>query len=395
MKNQLPVLLFVLLGGCETQLEKAAAPLPSAPKPSTREHAIEAGLAWLARHQSPDGSWRARAVDADCNRSFDPGNPKIEWTDHYDVGSTALGALAFIRAGDSNPALAKALEWLRAQQNEQGFFSKERSFIYNEALATLALVEHYAATKDESERVPAQRAVDFLVHAQRPSPSGEGVWGWRYNSRMEIEQKFAAKEPSEQEKRELYDSDVSITGWAAAALSSAVKAGLKVDPAALKGAAEFVRWCSARDGLVGYNDPRNAGLKVQGRNDHYPYHPTCMSSIGLRLALESDAQAADDFVEPAAKRISMDAPTVSEDRLSIDYYYWLHGTLALASYDRARQPRYFQAWGRSLKEALLGLQEQATQGCGSGGWLVPDRWSYAAGPLYTTAMALLALEQKG
>ena len=84
-----------------------------------------------------------------------------------------------------------------------------------------------------------------------------------------------------------------------------------------------------------------------------------------------------------------------EDRLSIDYYYWLHGTLALASYDRARQPRYFQAWGRSLKEALLGLQEQATQGCGSGGWLVPDRWSYAAGPLYTTAMALLALEQKG
>ena len=94
MKNQLPVLLFVLLGGCETQLEKAAAPLPSAPKPSTREHAIEAGLAWLARHQSPDGSWRARAVDADCNRSVDPGNPKIEWTDHSDVGSTALESAA-------------------------------------------------------------------------------------------------------------------------------------------------------------------------------------------------------------------------------------------------------------------------------------------------------------
>jgi hypothetical protein len=404
MKTHLPgfllVLSIALLSACETQpaakpAAQAAAPAPAEPKPHARERAIEAGLAWLAKHQLADGSWRASGVDAACNAAFDHGQPKAIWIDHYDAGSTALGILAFVRAGDSSAAVTRALDWLRSQQNEQGFFSRHQSFLYNEALATLALVEHYAATKDAKELEPAQRGIDFLVRAQRPSPAGEGAWGWRYSSRMEIEQKFGAKEPSENDKKELFDSDVSITGWAVAALVTAERAGLKVDPAALKGAAEFVRWCRARDGLVGYNDPRNAGLTVQGRDDHYLYHVTCMSSIALRMALELDSRPEDDFVEPAAKRIALDAPTVSADGLSVDYYYWLNGTLALASYDGARQPHYFQAWSRALKEALLGLQEQKLEGCGRGGWLVPDRWSYAAGPVYTTAMALLALEQKG
>jgi hypothetical protein len=120
-----------------------------------------------------------------------------------------------------------------------------------------------------------------------------------------------------------------------------------------------------------------------------------MSAIALRMALELDSPPADEFVLPAAARIAQDAPSVSADGLSIDYYYWLNGTLALAAYDRGRPSRTFQAWDRALLETLLGLQEQKPDGCGRGGWLVPDRWSYAAGPVYTTAMALLALEQKG
>ena len=398
MKNQLPSLLLVLLAACNSQTPSPA-PAPAA---NPRQRAVEAGLAWLARHQAADGGWRASAVDPACTAAFDHGQPKSAWIDRYDSGSTALGILAFVRAGvtrsstgEHAAAVGRALDWLRARQNSQGVFSGDQSFLYNEALATLALVEHYAATKDAGEVAPAQRAVDFLVRAQRPSPSGEGVWGWRYNSRMEIEQKFAGKAPDDLQKRELFDSDVSVTGWAAAALLGAQRAGLAVDPAALKGAAEFVRWCSARDGLVGYNDPRNAGLKVQGRDDHFTYHPTCMSSIGLRMALELDERPDDAFVLPAAKRIALDAPAVSADGLSIDYYYWFHGTLALASFDAARGPHYFPAWERALNESLLGLQESRPLPCGTGGWLVPDRWSYAAGPVYTTALALLALEQQG
>lgn len=408
MKTQVPVLLLVLLAGCKTQSQDPApasaqqAPTQvSAPTPLSRQGAIDAGLGWLARHQTADGSWRANAVDPACTAAFDHGHPKSTWIDHYDSGSTALGTLAFIHAGVTSRSpgehaavLGRALDWLRSQQNEQGFFSKDHAFIYNEALATMALVEHYAATKDASEVASAQRAVDFLVRAQRPSPSGDGAWGWRYSSRMEIEEKFGGQPPDELGKRELFDSDVSVSGWAATALIAAERAGLVVDPAALKGVAEFMRWCRARDGLVGYNDPRNAGLKVQGRDDQFLYHSSCMSAIALRLSLELDARPEDGFILPAASRIALDAPAVSADGLSIDYYYWLNGTLALAAYDRGRPPRYIQAWDRALKDTLLGLQEHKPDACGRGGWLVPDRWSYAAGPVYTTAMALLALEQK-
>jgi len=209
---------------------------------------------------------------------------------------------------------------------------------------------------------------------------------------MEIEQKFAGTALDDNARRELFDSDVSISGWAAEALVQAERAGLKVDPAALHGAAAFVRWCSTRDGLVGYNDPRNAGLKVQGRDDHFTYHPYCMTAIALRIANEIEPKPDDPFLEPAAARLAGDLPEVSADRLSIDYYYWLNGTLGLASCGGSKR---WPDWERALRHALLGLQEQDPAACGRGGWLVPDRWSYAAGPVYTTAMALLALEQKG
>ncbi len=351
-----------------------------------------------------------KELDAGCRAPFERGPQTATWIDHYDVGSTALGLLAFVRSGWTRarggeiggsehvaPAAvaARAWSWLCAQQNEQGFFTRDRAFLYNEALATLALAEHFAATKDETERAAAQRAVDFLQRAQRPSPSGSGAWGWRYGSRMEIEQKYPGGALDDMGKRELYDSDVSVTGWASAALVSAAHAGLAVDPAALAGAREFVRWCTARDGLVGYNDPRNAGLKVQGRDDHFLYHPTCMSAIGMRLALEAGAGPDDAFVLPAAKRISMDAPMVSADGLSVDYYYWLHATLAFESYAHAGGARYLAPWTQALEGALFGLQEHDSARCGRGGWLVPDRWSYAAGPIYTTALALLALAPAG
>lgn len=412
---------FLLLAGCSAPADRilehpsaapsaAAEPAAVPPQPrEPRETAVEAGLVWLARHQLADGSWRVGSIDAECLRSF-AATQGGAWSDHYDVGSTALGLLALVRGGWTRgrhgeiggaahvaPAAmaARALDWLRGQQNPEGFFSRERSFLYNDALATLALAEHFAATRDESEREAAQRAVDFLQRAQRPSPAGSGAWGWRYQSRQEIEAKFSGAARQENELRELYDSDVSVTGWACAALLAAEAAGLKVDPAALAGAREFVRWCTGRDGLVGYNDPRNAGLTVQGRNDFFDYHPTCMSAIALRLACDGGALEG-DFVLQAARRIAMDPPTVSANHLSIDYYYWFHGTLALRALGPADRTRYLAPWTKSLESALLPLQERGEgSGCGGGAWLVPDRWSYATGPIHTTALALLALEAAG
>jgi hypothetical protein len=41
---------------------------------------------------------------------------------------------------------------------------------------------------------------------------------------------------------------------------------------------------------------------------------------------------------------------------------------------------------------LLPLQDHADRACSNGGWITPDRWSYAGGPLYSTAINVLTLE---
>ena len=49
--------------------------------------------------------------------------------------------------------------------------------------------------------------------------------------------------------------------------------------------------------------------------------------------------------------------------------------------------------GKALLETLTALQDRTKDACSLGGWVVPDRWNlYAGGPVYSTAMAVLALE---
>ena len=43
-------------------------------------------------------------------------------------------------------------------------------------------------------------------------------------------------------------------------------------------------------------------------------------------------------------------------------------------------------------DAVLGLQEKEERSCKRGGWIVPDRWIYAGGPIYMTATNVLTLE---
>ena len=44
--------------------------------------------------------------------------------------------------------------------------------------------------------------------------------------------------------------------------------------------------------------------------------------------------------------------------------------------------------------ALLALQDESKEPklCSGGGWLTPDRWCYAGGPVYATALNVLTLE---
>jgi hypothetical protein len=378
------------------------------------DKAVRDGLLWLARHQAADGSWAIGALKDRCDPHGHCFDDKAQITDNYDVGTTGLALLCFLGAGFSNlsrqdlvdpiegkrhkigDVVKDGLQWLVHHQNPDGSFSKDKSFIYNESLATLALAEAYGLTQNRYWKEPAQKGVDFIMRAQRPSPvNPTGLWGWRYGSRMEIEDPRKTT-GDDNYKKELYDSDSSATGWAVMALKSAQISGLIVKKENMDGAFEFTKYCTATDGLVGYLDAKTAGSAVTGKNDHFTYHTATMSALGMCIRIFTQHDPNDPFLDLAAKQVIKDLPAISKDKLSIDYYYWYYGSLALNQLDGPDSPRksgkYWNTWNKAMVDALLPLQDHADRACSNGGWITPDRWSYAGGPLYSTAINVLTLE---
>jgi hypothetical protein len=385
------------------------------------DRSVRLGLIWLCRHQNADGSWSARGLRDRCDAKAPCFDPKLAPEDRLDVGTTSLAILCFLGAGfdhrtdlelaDSvrnqrhkiGEVVKRGLEWLRARQSADGSFSTDKPFMYNEALATMAMSEAYGLSGARFWREPARRGIDCIQRAQRPNPSGTGLWGWRYASRTEVEQVGRGTGDLEYSKT-LYDSDVSVTTWCVMALKSAQLAKLEVDPQAMAGAMEFCKFATApldgpSKGLVGYLDAPSAGATVSGAfSEVFTYHPTTMSALGMCIRIFATRDPNDPFLEAAAKRIVQDRPTVSKDRASIDYYYWYYASLALNQFDGPDNPRasgkLWNAWNKDMVEAILGLQDRGERGCTSGGWIANDRWANysGTGPLYDTAMNVLTLE---
>jgi hypothetical protein len=377
--------------------------------------AVLKGLIWLARHQDPSGAWLAPSFMQQCpadhpcqpETALEPGR----YTAEADVGLTSLALLCYLGAGLGHNAkpnfvdtvnsrrifigrdvVKPGLQWLVDHQNADGSFSSGRYLLYNEALAALALSEAYGLTRAGYWKEPAQRAIDFLCRAQKRDPRDpDALWGWRYEPYEAV--RSAAETPAE-----VSDADMSVTGWMVMALKSAQLSGLEVPQRSLDGALRFTRWCTGRNGLVGYVGPDGAGQPVFGDHDEYAYHVGTMSSIGMcvRIFLEGDRR--DPFLAEAAEVLLRDLPRVGTDskRPEIDYYYWYYGSLALNQIDGPDAPghtnRYWGPWNKAMTETLLALQDRTDGACTSGGWMAPDRWSYGFGPVYTTAINVLSLE---
>lgn len=379
---------------------------------------IEGGLAWLARHQNPDGSWGGNSLMQRCQGEKPCYDKRADLTSHFDEGLTGLAILCFVRGGtlaagapkivdpvggkpvDAAAVVASGLGWLKKIQRKSGTFCRQRPFLYNDAAATLAMVEAFVVTRDDDWKECAAKGFDFLQKAQRPNPTSDGLWGWRYASRQEIEKFKPAKPTEEQEeawKKELHDSDISATGWAVAVLAAAGDAELDVKEEALKGALDYLNFATKTNGLVGYDTSENAGAKVTGAFDEYQYHVATMSSIGVLIRLAASRDTTNAFYDLAVKEISKDLPQAS-DVLSIDYYYWYHGTAAMNRLEGTEAPKKAKRkvadpWNKAVLEALTALQDRTKNACSQGGWVVPDRWNlYAGGPVYSTAMGVLALE---
>jgi len=385
--------------------------------PVDTERAVYEGLCWLVRHQDDDGAWRAAGYARHCSGGSCLASGE-EPAPYYDEGLTGLALLAFLGQGlsmeskveirdramgrrqVSGEVVKRGVRWLLERQKPDGSFSADRAFLYNEAIVALALSEAHGLARNRTVAKAAQRAVDFLVAAQKVDEEGR-PWGWRYGSRRELDLALERGEiDAATHAAEVHDADLSVTCWAVMALKSAAMAGLEVPPEALAGALAFAEHTAARDGLAGYQRASQAGDVLRGRGDHFEYHTGTMSALNMLVRTFVRHDAADPFLETAARRLAADPPRAGEDGLSIDYYYWYHATLALNQFDGPESPRpgagaYWKPWNTALVETLLALQDRSRERdvCSRGGWLADDRWATHGGhALYATALNVLTLE---
>jgi len=335
------------------------------------EDAVRAALRWLARHQSPDGSWGAASFPNQCTKEPCPGPGGRD----YDAGATSLALLAFLGAGfshlsrDEVPdpvrpgqtlhfglAVRNALKWLVAQQDPEGCIGPRRNhYLYNHAIATLALSEAFGMTNAGMLAVPAQKAVDFLVAAQNPGK------GWRYTPRCG-------------------DNDTSVTGWAVMALKSAEISGLTFPPQCYEGTRSWLDQVTEPTyGRVGYT-------RKPGGNERW-LSPT---AIAIMSRIFMDKNRGDTRLATGCDQLLKVKPAWEEGR--IDFYYWYYASLALFQFDGPVGPKW-RSWNEEMKTALVKNQNLLATGCRAGSWEPVDLWAkHSGGRIYSTAINALTLE---
>ncbi len=333
-------------------------------------------LAWLARHQAKDGSWRAAGFADQCN------GPKCEGTGDgdFDVALTGLALLAFLGDGHTTFAddeygrtVGNGVRWLIAQQDADGRVGpKVVKLMYNQAIATQALAEAYGMTQTGSVRDAAQRAIDFLVAAKNPSKA------WRYTPRSG-------------------ENDTSVTGWCVAALEAAERANLNVGHSTLVEAKAWVDENTDKNsGVCGYESLENGcGRRLEEWDtEKFNFHQA-LAAEGMTVRIAVDHDRKDPLLELASKLLGGDLPVWDEKGRNCDFDYWYWGTCALYRFDgpeSGRDQKYWKTWNQAAWNAIVKNQLRKDAGCADGSWDPVDRWGYAGGRVYATAINALTLE---
>jgi len=306
------------------------------------EDAVARGLAWLAAHQREDGSWWFDHRDGLCGGLCrDPG------THGSTTASTGLALLAFLGAGEVTEesqykdVVDKGLYYLSGRMivTPHGGDLQEGT-MYAQGIATIALCEAYAMTKDESLESVAQQAVNYICNAQHE----EG--GWRYY-------------PGQ-------PGDTTVYGWQVMALKSARMAGLDVSDVVLDRAKGFLDRVQVEDGAYyGYLSP-----------DKLPT-PT---AVGLLARMYYGWPQDDPRLAKGVTHLQKLKPSRT------DMYFNYYAMQVMHHYEGDG----WDAWNRELRDRLIATQSR--RGHEHGSWYFRDEHGKSGGRLYTTAMCIMILE---
>lgn len=336
-----------------------------------KQRTVQLGLAWLAAHQDPDGKW-----DADGFMKHDPSGDRTDGAGdpNHDVGVTGLALLAFL--ADANTMtrglykenVRRGVKWLLDEQDrESGLVGDSigHAYLYDHAIASLALCEVAFLDSSTIVRMRAQKALNLISRARAPY----GVW------RYEVP-------PSG-------EGDTSVTGWMLFALKAGEEAGLKIDREAYAASLEwFDAMTDPGTGRVGYVEQGSPSSRVPGMNDKYPTEKgEAMTAVALlcRFFLDQEPDQT-PVMEAHADLLLRTLPEWDPEGFGCDMYYWYYGSYAMYQMGG----RYWKAWRKALEPAVI--DSQRMDGAAAGSWDPVGPWGYSGGRVYSTATMVLTLQ---
>jgi hypothetical protein len=317
------------------------------------EAAVQSALRWLVATQSEDGRWDASATGGGTERQIVEGHDRGGAGAEADMGISGLACLAFLGAGHTHldgehrQTVQHGLEFLIGNQRYDGSMAgaaEPFAAMYCHGIASLAISEAYAMTRDPRLEPYVRRAVDYTVSAQHRTTGG-----WRYH-------------PGDL-------GDTSQFGWQLMALKSAELGGIPVPEQTRFGMQRFLASVSTGQfgGLAGYRPGWQSTRSMTAE------------ALVCRLFMGGTAEPT---LAEAADFVSQQPPGVG----SANFYYWYYATLGLCCLDND----HWRRWNSLLQNELLASQIQ--EGPATGSWAPETVWGGYGGRVYTTALAALCLE---
>ena len=322
------------------------------------ERAVAAALNWLARHQSPDGSWSLNGYTVRCK---DPSCAGGAEAGDRSAAATALALLPFFAAGQTHESdgpykktIYAGIAYLIKNQKQDGDL-RMGGAMYDHGLASIVLCECYGMSGDKLVGRAAQAALNFIMEAQDPSGGG-----WRYEPRT--------------------PGDTSVLGWQIMALKSGQMAYLEVNPGVLDRAKGFMKSVSSgTSGSLGF------GGTFAYMPDSAP--TPCLTAVGLLCGQYLGLQRTDPAMVQGTAMLMNNLPNVASRNL----YYWYYATQVMHN-----QPGPdWDTWNRKIRRTLIDTQCKKDN-CAAGSWdpKLPseDTFGKTAGRVYTTGLSALTLE---
>jgi hypothetical protein len=331
-----------------------------------QERAVELGLAWLAKHQLPDGSWSGKIgykLNSDYRTTGERGH----------VGVTALACMAFLAGGHVpgrgrySRVVENGLDFVLAAAQQDGYITYGGTRMYSHAFATLFLAEIYGMTHSSEVRQKLQKAVDFIVDVQNE----EG--GWRYVP-------FAP------------ESDMSIVVCQVLALRAARNIGIRVPKSTIDRAAQYVV-----DSAITEEDRDGFEFRMYGREGevgsfHYQRGQASRSSFPLTAAGVTALHGVGIYSDEAIRR-GLDYLLRKLNDFNRDYgrygeghyFFWYghyYAVQAMYTAGSSAHGDYWNSYYGRVRAEILSMQDED----GS----FPNRCG--PGPAFGTAVAVLILE---